>query len=231
MPFWNVEGPIWGSLVASYAIKADDYGLYCPFGKLGSGSQMSLETGPTSRDGSGDWERMQPRNQQVTSNTLARVWIAHRGSVVKCARPQVRPFHKDDEAAQEHITERMRKLGERTLHDGRLFVRRHHQTRRTSSTQPTGTRRNLGPNHQDPAEENQWNWNQTDVRRRKRGDRRTVSTDQQIAPSSSVITGTARQETEGDHKDKRRRVDELEKPTFTNCSIEHGVTRSGDEQR
>ena len=32
----------------------------------------------------------------VISNTLTTVWIAYRGSVVKCARSQARPFHDDD---------------------------------------------------------------------------------------------------------------------------------------
>ena len=45
----------------------------------------------------------------VISNTLATVWIAYRGSVVKCPRSQVRPFHEDDEAAHEHVTEHMKK--------------------------------------------------------------------------------------------------------------------------
>ena len=54
----------------------------------------------------------------VMSNTLATVWIAYRGSVVKCARSQVRPFTEDDEAAHEHVTEHMRDLGERLLHEG-----------------------------------------------------------------------------------------------------------------
>ena len=54
----------------------------------------------------------------VISNTLATVWIAYRGSVVKCARSQVRLFFEDDEAAHEHITEHMRDLGERLLHEG-----------------------------------------------------------------------------------------------------------------
>ena len=56
---------------------------------------------------------MQPSNQQVffgtggvvISDTLATLWIAHRGSAVKCARSQVRPFHEDDDAAHEHVTE------------------------------------------------------------------------------------------------------------------------------
>ena len=54
----------------------------------------------------------------VISNTLATVWIVYRGSVVKCARSQVRPLAEDDEAAHEHITEHMRNLGERFLHEG-----------------------------------------------------------------------------------------------------------------
>ena len=76
--------------------------------------------------GSGDEGRMQPRNQQmffwhpgvVISNTLATVWIGYRDSVVRCARSQVRPFHDDDEAAHEHVTEHMRDVGERLLHEG-----------------------------------------------------------------------------------------------------------------
>ena len=54
----------------------------------------------------------------VVSNTLTTVWMACRGSVVMCARSQVPPFHDDDEAAHEHVTEHMRDLGERLLHEG-----------------------------------------------------------------------------------------------------------------
>ena len=35
-----------------------------------------------------------------------------------CKRSQVRPFQDDDEAAHEHVTEHMRDLGERLLHEG-----------------------------------------------------------------------------------------------------------------
>ena len=59
----------------------------------------------------------------VINITLATVWIAYRGSVVKCARSQVRPFHEDDEAAMN--TSRRRTTTTRW----RLFVRRHHWTR------------------------------------------------------------------------------------------------------
>ena len=98
------------------------------------GPQTSLETSAAPRcetlqGRTACWtttERMHPRNQQtffshpgvVISNTLATVWIAYRGSVVKCARSQVRPFTKNDEAAHEHVTEQMRDLGERLLHEG-----------------------------------------------------------------------------------------------------------------
>ena len=52
-----------------------------------------------------------------SANTLATVWIAYRGSVVKCARSQVRPFTEDDEAAHDHIKEHMKDLGGRLLHE------------------------------------------------------------------------------------------------------------------
>ena len=51
-----------------------------------------------------------------------------------------------------------------------------------------------------------------DVRRRMRGKTRTVSTEPPTAPLSNATTDTAPQETEGDHDDKRRRVDEPEAP-------------------
>ena len=82
------------------------------------------------------WSECSLRNQQtlfgtralVMSNTLTTVWIAYRGSVLKCARSQVRPFHDDDEAAHEHVTEHMRDLGERLLHEGDFPYEDHHWT-------------------------------------------------------------------------------------------------------
>ena len=38
--------------------------------------------------------------------------------MVKCARSQVRPFTEDDDAAHEHITEHVRDLRKRLLHEG-----------------------------------------------------------------------------------------------------------------
>ena len=47
--------------------------------------------------------------------------IAYRASVVKCARSQVRLFTEDDGAAHGQITEHMKDLGERLLHERRLL--------------------------------------------------------------------------------------------------------------
>ena len=77
-------------------------------------------------------ERVQPRNQThafwhlgvVISNTSLDHLPRVRCQVCKLIRD-------DDEAAQDHVTEHVRKLG---------FVRRHHRTRRISSGQSTGTR-------------------------------------------------------------------------------------------
>ena len=56
----------------------------------------------------------------VISNTLASVWIAYRGSVVKCARSQVRPVQEDDEAAGEtQATTKQKTLRFRTLGSGK----------------------------------------------------------------------------------------------------------------
>ena len=115
----------------------DDYETHCPTGRPGIASQTSMETSPAPRSetlqgGTARWttslvlETWSERSKTnafwhpgvVISNTLATVWIAYRLSVVKCARSQVRPFTEDDEAAHEHITEHMRDLGERLLHEG-----------------------------------------------------------------------------------------------------------------
>ena len=61
-------------------------------------------------------------HQQHVGHSL----FAYRGSVVKCARSQVRPFHEDDEAAHEHVTEHKEKLGRTTTTRRRLTARRHH---------------------------------------------------------------------------------------------------------
>ena len=51
-----------------------------------------------------------------------------------------------------------------------------------------------------------------EARKRMRGKTRLVSPEQPNAPLSNATTDTGRQETAGDHDDKRRRVDEPESP-------------------
>ena len=122
----------------------DDCETHCPAGKSGIGSQTSMETSPAPRsetlqranctldNPSGCWRRGANAAKRPTSafwhpgvvisNTLATVWIVYRGSVVKCARSQERPFTEDDEAAHEHITEHMRDLGRTVITRRRLLV-------------------------------------------------------------------------------------------------------------
>ena len=141
----------------------------------------------------------------VISNTLTTVWIAYRGSVVKCARSQVRPFHDDDEAAHEHVTEHMRDLGERLLHEGDFScgditgqdeppVDSPLAPRENTTTGPSGK----GQMDVDP-----------EARRRMRGKTRPISLEQSMSTTVNVNLDAAPQEAERDHDDKRRRNDEL----------------------
>ena len=61
--------------------------------------------------GSDDVEQIPPRNRQMLFGTQALSsatrWPQFGLSAVKCARSQVRPFHEDDEAAHEHVSEHM----------------------------------------------------------------------------------------------------------------------------
>ena len=160
---------------------------------------------------SGDVERMQPRNGQLLSGTRvlspATRWpqfgLPTAGSVVKCARSQARPFHEDDEAAHEHVTEHMRKVGENDYCDtGQDEPPVDSPPARREST----VTKHLGPSGEGPMEVD------PNVRRRMRGKTRTVSTEQPTAPLSNATTDPARLESAGDHDDKRRRVDEPEAP-------------------
>ena len=67
-------------------------------------------------------ERMQPRNQQTLFGTRAwssaTRWPQFGSPTAVPLSSQVRPFHDDDEAAHEHLTEHMTDLGERLLHEG-----------------------------------------------------------------------------------------------------------------
>ena len=100
----------------------DDYETPCPPNKPSLGPQMQLEPCTMQQNitkplhvGQPLWfwrhganAAKKPTNafwhpRVVISNTLGTVWIAYRGSAVKCARSQVRPFHEDDDAAHEHM--------------------------------------------------------------------------------------------------------------------------------
>ena len=125
--------------------------------------------------------------------------------MVRCARYQVRPFHDDDEAAQEHVSEHMRKLGEQHLHDGDFpYEDITGQDEPPVDSPPVPGERTVtkppGPSGEEPMEV------EPDVSlRRMRGKTRTVGTDHQTAPPSNAITDTARQETAGDHEEKTSR--------------------------
>ena len=92
----------------------------------------------------------------VISNTLTTVWIAYRGSVVKCARSQVRPFHDDDEAAHEHVMEHMRDLGERLLREGDFSYKDITGQDEPPVDCPLAPREKT--QRQDPAVKDRWMW-------------------------------------------------------------------------
>ena len=144
----------------------------------------------------------------VISNTLATVWVAYRGSVVKCARSQVRPFTEDDEAAHEHIMEHMRDLGERLLRGGDFSyedITGHEEP----SVDPPTPGENTAKGHQKPDGEGQMDVD-PESRRRMRGKNRLSSLEQPSVPPANTSPDTTQQEAEEDHDDKRRRTDEPE---------------------
>ena len=151
--------------------------------------------------GFGDVEQMQPRKKPTNafclpgvaiSNTLATVWIAHRGSVIKCARSQVRPFRDDDEAAHEHVTEHMRDLGERLLFEGDFPYE------------------DITGQGEPPVDSPH-----AESRRRMRRKTRPISLEQSTVSPVNASSDATRQEAERDHDDKRRRVDEPESTVTT----------------
>ena len=100
----------------------DDSETHCPSGKLGIGSQTSMETSPAPRS-----KTPQGRTARWTTSLVLETWSERRKKtnqrflaprcssqqhvghgldciVVKCAQSQVRPFTEDDEAAHEHMT-------------------------------------------------------------------------------------------------------------------------------
>ena len=208
----------------------DDHEAHCPASKPGIGSQTSMETSRAPRSETlqertarwttplvlETWSELSKKNPTsafwhpgvVISNTLATVWIAYRGSVVKCARSQVQPFTEDDEAAHEHITEHMRDLGERSLHEGDFSYEEitGHEEHPVDLSTPG---ENTAIGHQKPGGEGQMDVD-PESRRRMRRKTRMTSLEQPSVPPANTSPDTTQQETKEDHDDKRTRIDEPE---------------------
>ena len=138
----------------------------------------------------------------VISNMVATVWIAYRGSVVKCAQSKVRPFTEDDEAAHEHITEHMRHLGERLLHEGDFSYEDITGQDEPPVDSPPAPEENTATGHQKQDGEGQMDVDPAS-RRRMRGKTRLTSLEQPSAPTANTSPDITQQETKEDHDDKR----------------------------
>ena len=129
--------------------------------------------------------------------------------MVKCARSQVRPFTEDDEAAHEHITEHMRDLGERLLHEVDFSYEDITGQDEPPVDSPPAPEENTATEHQKPDGEGRMDVD-PESRRRMRGKTRLTSLEQPSAATSNTSPDTTQQETEEGHDGKRRRIDELE---------------------
>ena len=129
--------------------------------------------------------------------------------MVKCARSQVRPFIEDDEAAHEHITEHVRDLGERLLHEGAFSYEDITGQEVHLVDSSPAPRENTATEHQKPDGEGQMDV-APEFGRRMRGKTRLTSLEQLSAPTANTSPDTIQQETKEDHDEKRRRIDELE---------------------
>ena len=127
----------------------------------------------------------------VISNTLARVWIAYRGSVVKSARSQVRPFHDDDEAAHEHVTEH----GERPLHEGDFSYEDITGQDEPPVDSPPEQGENTATGPPGPDGEGQMDVD-PEARRRVRGKTRHISLEQPTVSPVNASPDATRQESE-----------------------------------
>ena len=110
-----------------------------------------------------------------------------------CARSQARPFHDDDEAAHEHVTEHMRDLRERLLHEGDFS----YEDIAGQDEPPLDRRRTDGCGPQ--------------ARRRMR----PISLEQPTGSPVNASPDATPKEAERDHDDKRRRIDEPASPVST----------------
>ena len=147
----------------------------------------------------------------VISNTLTTVWIAYRGSVVKCARSQVRPFLDDDEAAHEHVTEHERDLGERLLHEGDFSYEdiTGHDEPPVGSPPAPGENTATGPDGEGQMDVD------PEARSRMRGKTQPISLEQPTSSPVNASPDATPQEAERDNDDKRRRIDEPVSPVYT----------------
>ena len=220
MPFWSAVGVVSRQQAGELA---QERSTTMRPSKFSLGPQTSLETSPPPR-----CETQQLRTARwttpvvlelwhpgvVISNTLATVWIACRGSVVECARSQVRPFHDDDEAAHEHVTEHVRDLGERQLHEGDFSYEDITGQDEPPVDSPPAQGENTATGPPGPDGEGQ-----TDVdpeaRRRMRGKTRPTSLEQTTVSPVNASSDATPQKAERDHDDKRRRIDEPVSPVST----------------
>ena len=164
----------------------------------------------------------------VISNTLATVWIAYRGSVVECARSQVRPFTEDDEAAHEHITEHVRDLGERLLHEGDFSCEDITGQDEPPVDRSPAPEENTATEHQKPDGEGQMDVD-PESRRRMRGKTRLTSLEQPSAPTANTSPNTTQQETEEVHDDRdeltnsNQQFPQLLKMKFWFRAVKHSI--------
>ena len=120
----------------------------------------------------------------------------------------VRPFHDDDEAAHEHVTEHMRDLGERLLHE-RDFSYEDITGHEEPPVDPTNTRRK----HSDGTSRTRLRrTNGCGPRISETYARKTklTSLEQPSVPPANASPDITQQEAEEDHDDKTRRIDEPE---------------------
>ena len=127
---------------------------------------------------------------------------------------QVRPFHDDDEAAHEHVTEHMRDLGERLLHEGNFSYEDITGQDEPPVDSPPAQGENTATRPPGPDGEGQMDVN-PEARRRMRGKTRLTSLEQPSVPPANTSPDTTQQEAEVDHDDKRRRIDEPVSPVST----------------
>ena len=136
------------------------------------------------------------------------------GSVVKCPRSQVRPFTEDDEAAHERVTEHMRVLGDRLLHESDFsYEDITGQDEPPVDSAPTqGENTATGP--PGPDGEGQMDVDR-EARRRMREKPRPISLEQPAGSPVDARPDATPQEAERNHDDKTRRIDEPVSPVST----------------